>query len=80
MEPVHQLIAIVFGTSVALSYIGVKAYGIWVGRHTSNLDARQIAELEDRVADLEERADFTERVLTEERRQEQIPPAAVTPV
>lgn len=80
MEPLHQLIAIVFGTCVAMSFIGVKAYGIWVGRRASNLDDRRIAELEDRVAELEERADFAERVLAEEHHQGQIPPVATTPV
>ena len=80
MEPVHQLIAIVFGTSVALSYIGVKAYGIWASRRTSSLDGRRIEELEERVAELEERADFAERVLTREPHKREIPPAVATPV
>jgi hypothetical protein len=80
MGPFEQLVAIVFGTTVALAFIGVKAFGIWVGRRTSNLDARRIEELEERVAELEERADSAERVLTEERYPGQIPPAAATPV
>ncbi len=80
MDPFSQLVAIVFGTAVALAFVGVKAYGIWVGRRASNLDARRIEELEGRVAELEERADFAGRLLTEERHPGQIPSAADTPV
>jgi hypothetical protein len=80
MEPFEQLVAIVFGTAVALAFVGVKAFGIWVGRRASNLDAPRLEQLEGRVAELEERADFTERALTEERHQKQIPPAVSTPV
>ncbi|UCG86490.1 MAG: hypothetical protein JSW71_21760 [Gemmatimonadota bacterium] len=80
MDPFNQLVAIVFGTAVALALVGVKAYAIWAGRRASNLDARRIEELEGRVAELEERADFAERLLTEERHQGQIPSAADTPV
>ena len=80
MEPFEQLVAIVFATTVALAFVGVKAFGIWVGRRESKLDAQRLEQLEGRVAELEERADFAERALTEERHQGQILPKAATPV
>jgi len=80
MGPFEQLVAIVFGTTVALAFVGVKAFGIWVGRRESKFDAQRLEQLEGRVAELEERADFAEGALTEERQPGQIPPAATTPV
>lgn len=64
MEPwIIQILAIGCATSVALSFVALRGFSLWIKRkELTDQDAR-IEELEHRLLELEERTDTTERLL-----------------
>gem|GEM_PF-5917072 len=62
------VVALSLTTALIAAGMGLKAFTIWVNRTAGGEigeHLRRIDELEERVAELEERSDFAERLLTE---------------
>jgi hypothetical protein len=58
--------------------VGVNYAFRWTNRHfpSDSKVAQDLAAMEQRLAELEERVDFTERVLSDKRGRDQLPPKA----
>lgn len=71
MEELIPIVAIATGALVAVAAIALRGLKMWVDRPVagggSGVDLHRIEELEERVAELEERADFSERLLSDRR-------------
>lgn len=68
------IITIAVGGGLGIAGIGLKALSLWVHRPVGPAgdaaDVQRIEELEERVAELEERVDFSERLLAERRHED----------
>lgn len=74
------IVAVAGAFAVALGGIALKGFSMWVNRSAvgegEGMDLRRIEDLEGRVAELEERVDFSERLLTERRHGTLPPPSS----
>jgi hypothetical protein len=68
------IVAIAIGGGCAFMGMGLRAFQTWVNRPRHDVlgaaDTHRLEDLEFRIAELEERADFTERLLAEQKRRD----------
>jgi hypothetical protein len=81
MEPwIIQILAIGSATSVALGFIALKGFSLWIKRRELTDQDVRIEELEHRLLELEERTDTTERLLGPTDNRGRFPREVDTPV